>query len=140
MVFKGNQPKVMQTGYEKESRRISPEILQTDGEKEPEKLTAVLMSSLFLHCNGSLPAAKTGILRKQLCAEKRTVICCKKNKREGFNMTAMITEIFYPLLLSYGMAFLASVVLQGRGDAASVTSLTAVFTILAAGLCYSSGV
>ena len=48
MVFKGNQPKVMQTGYEKESRRISPEILQTDGEKEPEKLTAVLMSSLFL--------------------------------------------------------------------------------------------
>ena len=47
-VFKGNQPKVMQTGYEKESRRISPEILQTDGEKEPEKLTAVLMSSLFL--------------------------------------------------------------------------------------------
>lgn len=51
-------------------------------------------------------------------------------------MTAMITEIFYPLLLSYGMAFLASVVLQGRGDAASVTSLTAVFTILAAGLCY----
>ena len=51
-------------------------------------------------------------------------------------MTAMITEIFYPLLLSYGMAFLASVVSQGRGDAASVTSLTAVFTILAAGLCY----
>ena len=48
MVFKGNQPKVRQTGYEKESRRISPEILQTDGEKEPEKLTAVLMSSLFL--------------------------------------------------------------------------------------------
>ena len=51
-------------------------------------------------------------------------------------MTAMITEIFYPLLLSYGMAFLASAVSQGRGDAASVTSLTAVFTILAAGLCY----
>ena len=51
-------------------------------------------------------------------------------------MTAMITEIFYPLLLSYGMAFLASAVLQGRWDAASVTSLTAVFTILAAGVCY----
>ena len=47
-VFKGNQPKTVQTGYEKESKLISPEILQTDGKKEPEKLAAVLMSSLFL--------------------------------------------------------------------------------------------
>ena len=47
-VFKGNQPKVMQTGYEKESKLISSEIMQTDWKKKPEKLTVVLMSSLFL--------------------------------------------------------------------------------------------